>query len=159
MKKFIMLIMLLIMVAAALEASIITKADQSVKEMEALAVSLLSLIGAVSAVVYAIRTKLKVESKVMEKVQANTELRDITKGLIVKAKEDPIELKKSLVNKPIIDLEAFPNEAKNKLVSSALQERCGGLLGKLGLDSPASVANFVTNVYQGAKPLIKLIGK
>lgn len=153
---FVLLLCMFMAVVSTADASVITEANNRVNEL----IVLVTSIGALIAAVYAVRNTYKNRDSIkqqVDKITDTSELRDVTKSLIAKAAEKPTELYNTLLVKPTIDLDTYPNESKNAIVSEALKEKHPTLLNKLGLDNPVSIANFVTGVYKGSKPLIKLI--
>jgi hypothetical protein len=141
---------LLLIVMEVLTASIITKAEGYVNEANGLLLAIGMLIGTAIGVWQQISTQRK-------KDELRNELAQTTSGLILEAKSNSIGLLQTLKTPPDVNFKANPDESKNLIVSQALKEREPNKLKKLKLNDLLSIGNFVSNVYQQAKPFIKAI--
>lgn len=141
---------LLLVIAGVLTASIITKAEQYVNEANALLLAVGMLIGTGIGVWQQISTQRKKDT-------IRSDLANTTSGLILEAKTNSIGLLQTLQNPPSVNLKLNPDESRNLIVATALREKEPAKTKKLGLNNLLSLGNFVTNVYQQAKPIIKAI--
>lgn len=149
MKRLLLMALLLIMMGL-LTASIVTKAEQYVNEANALLLAIGMLIGTGIGIWQQINTQRK-------KDEIRTDLAKTTSGLILEAKSNSIGLLQTLKVPPDVNFKLNPDESKNVIVAQALKEREPNKLKKLKLNDLLSIGNFVTNVYQQAKPIIKAI--
>jgi len=115
MKKVIILVLMSLMVAAMLHASIISKAEQYVNEMNTLLVAIGVLVGTALGVWYQIRDHKKKDS-------LKDELTKAAVPLIMEAKDSPLTILQKLSEPPQVNLATDANNAKNKIVAAALLE-------------------------------------
>ena len=148
MKKVIILVLMSLMVAAMLHASIISKAEQYVNEMNALLVAIGVLIGTALGVWYKVR-EFKKTTEIKEYLASKAV------PLISQAATSPVSLLGALRNPPEVNLLQNPNESKNKIVAAALIENEPNKTKKIGLTDIISAGNFITGIYKQIKPLIK----
>jgi len=134
--------------------------------MQNLLNQILANIELVTAVVVAIAALIAVivtEYKKIKAMLAEAKLIKIAVPLIQRAKEDPMGLAHELVtkdelptNQPIPSyILNNPDEAKKNIVAQALIEREPKKLKKMKLKDLLQVGNFVSDVYQLVKPVIK----
>lgn len=134
--------------------------------MQNLLNQILANIELVTAVVVAIAALIAVivtEYKKIKAMLAEAKLIKIAVPLIQQAKEDPMGLAHELVtkdelptNQPIPSyILNNPDEAKKNIVAQALIEREPKKLKKMKLKDLLQVGNFVSDVYQLVKPVIK----
>lgn len=134
--------------------------------MQNLLNQILANIELVTAVVVAIAALIAVivtEYKKIKAMLAEAKLIKIAVPLIQRAKEDPMGLAHELVtkdelptNQPIPSyILNNPDEAKKNIVAQALIEREPKKLKKMKLKDLLQVGNFVSDVYQLVKPIIK----
>ena len=95
---------------------------------------------------------------------AKRDLSNIVTGLISKAETKPVEILNSLTDTTRNKFPAaIPSEAsaplKQALVLEAIQERNPELLKMAKLKDVPAILSFISNVYQGAKPVINLLRK
>ena len=95
---------------------------------------------------------------------AKRDLSNIVTGLISKAETKPVEILNSLTDTTRNKFPAaIPSEAsaplKQALVLEAIQERNPELLKMAKLKDVPAILGFISNVYQGAKPVIGLLRK
>lgn len=148
MKKTLILNMLLLIVVAALNASIFSKAEQYVNEANAFLIAVGVLLGTAFGIWQQIRAQKKRDD-------LKQDLAQTASTLIAEAKTNPLQLLSSLQTPPQVDLIAKPNESKNLIVATALQEMEPKKTKKLGLRDLVSIGNFVTDTYKQIKPLVK----
>ena len=148
MKKVIILVLMSLMVAAMLHASIISKAEQYVNEMNTLLVAIGVLVGTALGVWYQIRDHKKKDS-------LKDELTKAAVPLIMEAKDSPLTILQKLSEPPQVNLATDANNAKNKIVAAALLEAEPKKTKKIGLTDIISAGNFITSIYKQIKPLIK----
>lgn len=117
----------------------------------------------VALVMFAIVSYKQIMAELSRKeAAAKKELTNIVTGLITTAETKPNELLQSLVNKPETPLfigKDATAETKESLVLTALKERNPNLLKKAKLKDIPAILSFIGNVYQGIKPLVKILRK
>lgn len=95
---------------------------------------------------------------------AKRDLSNIVTGLISKAETKPVEILNSLTDTTRNKFPAaIPSEAsaplKQALVLEAIKERNPELLKMAKLKDVPAILGFISNVYQGVKPVIGLLRK
>jgi len=150
MKKIVLLVIMLLIVAAVLQASIFTKAEQYTNEINALLIAIGTLVGTALGVWYQIRDHRKKDS-------LKDELTKAAVPFIMEAKDSPLTLLQKLTDPPRVDLVTDPKDSRNKIVAAALLEKEPKKAKKLGLKDLISAGNFISSIYSTVKPLVKKI--
>jgi hypothetical protein len=150
MKKIVLLVIMLLIVAAVLQASIFTKAEQYTNEINALLIAIGTLVGTAIGIWYQIRDHRKKDS-------LKDELTKAALPFIMEAKDSPLTLLQKLTDPPRVDLVTDPKDSRNKIVAAALLEKEPKKTKKLGLKDLISAGNFISSIYSTVKPLVKKI--
>ena len=139
--------------------------DQIMRNIEAVTAIVLALAGLITLII----TKYKEIKDAIDTIVNASKNKAIVKviptavDLITQAKDNPIGLANSLTNpeKAVGDqpIPSYilnnPDEAKKNIVAQALIEREPKKLKKMKLKDLLQVGNFVSDVYQLVKPVIK----
>lgn len=150
MKKIVLLVIMSLIVAAVLQASIFTKAEQYTNEINALLIAIGTLIGTAIGIWYQIRDHKKKEA-------IKDDLTKAAVPFIMEAKDSPLTLLQKLTDPPRVDLVTDPKDSRNKIVAAALLEKEPKKAKKLGLKDLISAGNFISSIYSTVKPLVKKI--
>lgn len=150
MKKIVLLVIMSLIVAAVLQASIFTKAEQYTNEINALLIAIGTVVGTAFGIWYQIRDHRKKDS-------LKDELTKAALPMIMEAKDSPLTLLQKLTDPPRVDLVADPKDSRNKIVAAALLEKEPKKAKKLGMKDLISAGNFISSIYSTVKPLVKKI--
>lgn len=150
MKKIVLLVIMSLIVAAVLQASIFTKAEQYTNEINALLIAIGTVVGTAFGIWYQIRDHRKKDS-------LKDELTKAALPMIMEAKDSPLTLLQKLSEPPQVNMVTDPNDAKNKLVAASLLQAEPAKTKKLGITDLITAGNFVSSIYSTVKPLVKKI--
>ena len=143
-----LLLIILFLIVGIMNASIFGQGTEILNEINGFILALGVVIGTAIGVRIQIQQQFKQD-------EVKTDLVQQTTGLIAEAKENPIALLSTIVNKPDVNLVEKPKESKNMIVSAALLEREPHKAKKLKITDLISAGQFVSSVYSTVKPLIK----